>query len=100
MKIVVDVPDEEYESYALAITFGMGSVAIRRILNGTPLPKGHGRIGDLDEVEKIVCDEFVDLQDGSEEWRTAVNDAVENILHKVHYLSTIIEADKEGADND
>lgn len=40
MKIVVDVPDEEYDSYALAITFGMGSAAIRRILNGTPLPEG------------------------------------------------------------
>lgn len=40
MKIVVDVPDEEYESYALAITFGMGNTAIRRILNGTPIPEG------------------------------------------------------------
>lgn len=40
MKIVVDIPDEEYESYALAITFGMGNTAIRRILNGTPFPEG------------------------------------------------------------
>ena len=40
MKIVVDIPDEEYERYALAITFGMGNTAIKRILNGTPLPEG------------------------------------------------------------
>ena len=57
MKIIVDIPNEEYESYALAITFGMGSTAIRRILDGTPLPKGHGEIVDIRPLMRGLYEE-------------------------------------------
>lgn len=40
-------------------------------------------------VESIVKAEFVDLQDGTEEWRTYVNEACENILYKVDNAPTI-----------
>ena len=42
-----------------------------------------------DYVEKIIISEFVDLQDGTEEWRTYVNDTCENILNKVHSAPTV-----------
>jgi len=35
-----------------------------------------------DAVCKMICAEFVNPQDGMQEWRNAVNDVVENILHK------------------
>lgn len=85
MKIVVDVPDEEYESYALAITFGMGSVAIRRILNGTPLPKGHGDLIDRNELEE--CKEIMNTITGESKYAVRMDD--------VRNMPTIIEADKE-----
>lgn len=40
-------------------------------------------------IESIVRAEFVDLQDGTEEWRTCVNDTCENILTKVHNAPTV-----------
>lgn len=40
-------------------------------------------------VEKIVGSEFVDLQDGTDEWRTYVNDTCESILTKVHNAPSI-----------
>ena len=40
-------------------------------------------------VENIVKEEFVDLQDGTEEWRTYVNDTCVNILDKVHNAPTV-----------
>lgn len=40
-------------------------------------------------VEKIVIAEFVDLQDGTDEWRTYVNDTCESILSKVHNAPTV-----------
>ena len=40
-------------------------------------------------VENIVKAEFVDLQDGTEGWRTYVNDTCENILNKVHNAPTV-----------
>lgn len=88
MKIVVDVPDEEYESYALAITFGMGSTAIKRILNGTPLPKGHGALIDKKDIDANCITYHTDY-DGS--WCYRVSDIENNV-------PTIIEADKEGAE--
>lgn len=40
MKIVIDIPDGEYELDKWLAKNGMGSVTIRRILDGTPLPEG------------------------------------------------------------
>lgn len=36
MKLIVDIPDEEYKSYTFLSNIGMGSTAIRRILDGKP----------------------------------------------------------------
>ena len=55
MKIVVDVPDEEYESYALAITFGMGSTAIRRILEGKPYEERKAGKWIITKRNGILC---------------------------------------------
>ena len=86
MKIVVDIPDEEYESYALAITFGMGSTAIRRILDGKPLPKGHGALKDATTLKKMFED-----KEGDDFTAFHFYDAIDD-------CPTIIEADKEGAE--
>lgn len=48
MKIVIDISDEEYEDVKKVggcyYDFG------KAIYYGTPLPKGHGRLGDLDAI--------------------------------------------------
>lgn len=50
MQIVIDIPEEYYEECKEKAKTGIGSYT--RIAEGTPLPKGHGRLGDLDELEK------------------------------------------------
>ena len=97
MKIVVDIPDEEYEYYALAITFGMGSTAIRRILNGTPLPKGHGRLKDFDKIEWYGCD-FEGRGCIEAKGDCSVCNHANCYAKQVRELPTIIEADEEGAE--
>ena len=51
MQIVIDIPDG---LYARLENIENGSMSSKRILdcvrNGIPLPKGHGRIGDLDYI--------------------------------------------------
>lgn len=42
-----------------------------------------------EKIEKIVGAEFVDLQDGTEEWRDYVNDTCLSILEKVHNLPSV-----------
>lgn len=46
-------------------------------------------------VEKIVIAEFVDLQDGTDEWRTYLNDTCESILSKVHNAPTVEPQEEE-----
>lgn len=40
MKLIIEVPIEEYNSYKVLFDSGMGSAAIRRILNGKPYEEG------------------------------------------------------------
>ena len=49
MKLVIEIPEEEY----IKVKDGRASVSMMRdaIRNGTPLPKGHGRLIDADELE-------------------------------------------------
>lgn len=51
MKVVIDIPEEIYKelkSYYKNITGGL--VIHEAIANGTPLPKGHGRLIDADAL--------------------------------------------------
>ena len=53
MKIVIDIPNSLYANLSKITN---GSIASKRILdcvkNGTPLPKGHGRLIDISPYEQ------------------------------------------------
>lgn len=81
MQIVIDIPEEEFErikdipnDYKLLIH--------KAIANGTPLPKGHGRLKDVDWIDDN-CYEHHSDEDGS--WCYAWRD--------IDDAPTIIEAD-------
>ena len=58
MQIVIEMSEEDYRK----VKDGRASVSSMRdaIINGTPLPKGHGRLIDADylDVEEIVTDDY------------------------------------------
>lgn len=59
MQIVIDIPENTYKQIQALSRSGyfehdICGNSMRRIANGTPLPKGHGRIGDLDALRKEV----------------------------------------------
>lgn len=97
MKLVVDIPEDRYAIILdfFEVTGFAFDPAHRAIVNGTPLPKGHGRLIDADvlmkEFAKFVKDsnnsDFADVPT----W----NDAVSLVV----YSPTIVKADKE-VDND
>ena len=60
------------------------------VRRGTPLPKGHGRIMDVDKVIKKMEEREEQLKDDRSIWETA---GVETALDM--FGETIIEADKE-----
>lgn len=66
------------------------------IVHGIPLPKGHGRIGDLDALEEEMTNGIKagNFEEGYEEYEHINN--VDDCLECVKYADTIIEADKTG----
>lgn len=92
IELVIKLSEEEYK-YIIGMQFCIlgirgGKGLLNRILNairaGTPLPKGHGRIGDLDALrcENTDFDTYNDYC---------------TMFDEIEATETIIEADKEEA---
>ena len=93
MQIVIELSEEDFEKNKNArCDYHTLRMAIK---NGIPLPKGHGRLGDLDKLEKEI-DGGVKaglMIEGYENYSN-IND-VDDCLECVKYADAIIEADKE-----
>ena len=83
MQIVIDIPESILNTIQADEMISREQLAVLQvhILNGTPLPKGHGRLIDADKYRK-------DMQESREF----------NFFATLDFQQTIIEADK-GADN-
>lgn len=68
------------------------NIAMVAIENGTQLPKGHGRLGDLDELAHKMVRADIDNLEGRSEAVAGL------MLWFCHNALTIIEADKEKED--
>lgn len=88
MKIVIDIPEGIY-SYVntqwkdIPKNDSPISILCNAVIDGTPLPKGHGRIGDLDRLYYVFKKNVVSA------------DAFKELFD---HAPTIIEADKEASD--
>ena len=90
MEIVIKIPDKKYESLKILKAMGMEMGLLEKaVLNGTPLPKGHGRIGDLDKLEKVL-DDYVLNEKG------CPMHIASEVCYNIDCFEAIIEADKEG----
>lgn len=88
MQIVIDIHERDYQSMLNGhIPFSV----LDAIRNGTPLPKGHGRLGDLDELEQRISN-FVEHDAKTTDEYTVVRQRF--IVDGIRETSTIIEADK------
>lgn len=82
MKMVIEIPEETANAIKDNAMFGVIPNEIlwdvtSAIVNGTPLPKGHGRLIDADAV---------------------LEDPIGDTYKDIDIAETIIEADKEGAE--
>lgn len=85
MKIVIDIT-EAYYSYLKELNDDV-SYLVKKVKNGTPLPKGHGRLIDGDEL--IRNDGYYNPVKYTDEFGDVITVA------DIVAMPTIIEADKE-----
>lgn len=88
MKIVIDIDDDIYENImADSVVYVLDEILVENaIYNGTPLPKGHGRLIDADKAKEIMMYEMCG---------TGYQGTAMRVLDSEFYTPTIIEADKE-----
>lgn len=92
IELLIKVPKEIYKHTQEYEVGGFntenGDKLFMVIKNGTPLPKGHGRLIDADELEE--CKEIMNTISGESKYVVRMGD--------IRDMPTIIEADKEGAE--
>lgn len=96
MQIVIEIPNGLYANLQ---KIHNGSIASKRLLdcvrNGTPLPKGHGRLIDADNAISKICGSSCGChleECGHDEPCFSVT--------RIESVQTIIEADTENHEND
>ena len=90
MQIVIDIDEKVYNDFKDAYRRGYCGrmIDLDIIINGTILPKGHGRLIDADAIKPRFCNSNIYLKYGEKGfWYYSVKD--------VNDTPTIIEADKE-----
>ena len=89
MKLIIDIDDDYYEIVKHDVEiYHNDFLPFRLIANGTPLPKGHGRLIDADALEKKMCDREEELKDDKAIWESS---AVSVALDM--FATTIVQAD-------
>lgn len=93
MDIVIKIDNEHYERIMRleeGVTVYPTTLALyEAVKNGTPLPKGHGDLIDIEELKDMLCLEDNDFNRD--------NNVAELItLEDMNRLDVVIEADKEG----
>lgn len=94
MKLIIDIPERIYkinQNRTLNITDSrILEVAVR---DGTPLPKGHGRLIDADKLQvELECGIRAENYEEGYEKYAHIND-MDDCVDAVVYADTIIEAD-------
>ena len=94
MKIVIDIPEEEYEEIVSSEYCGLHTLT-RAIARGTPLPKGHGRLIDADMLKHKIS-EWLKPAKPDEAIMVALDDIGVSTMLEIEDAPTIIEADNGG----
>ena len=94
MKIVIDIDEYYYRIIKGTVDKGINAEPWTNIANGTPLPKGHGRLIDADALIQYIDEMPSELTtDGRRMIRR-----VRLTKYIQDTLPTIIKADKEAAE--
>jgi hypothetical protein len=96
MKIVIDIDEKDYKRIKEIpkIFDSLTSRAYKVIREGTPLPKGHGRLGDLDALEEYFRNVRKELK--ASDYKNGIeffvrDEMLLNVQQFIHLCDAIIE---------
>lgn len=100
-ELVIKISEEIYDRFGHEysdenlISKDTNDAILEAFCNGTPLPKGHGRLGDLDALETEMTNGIKagNYEKGYENYGHILN--MDDCVECVRYAETIVEVDKE-----
>lgn len=92
MQIIIDIPEEEYIMYKEWVADYCANIEQEIIAEGTPLPKGHGRL-----IAEPTETDISNTVGGDNDFAECIRDSVKAVFENA---PTIIEADKEAKNED
>lgn len=98
MKIVIDIPEIAYEAFKEWHKNKVATVEQSIIANGTPLPKGHGRLIDGDKIANDINVLKDNWNRYGNEYESGRFESYDYAVDTIEDAPTIIEADKENND--
>lgn len=96
MKLVIDISEEKYEWIKKNNSNANPNSIVGAVVNGTHLPKGHGRL--IDEMEVLEMTKSYKSELGRLKADPFVKCGIETVEGFIENVPTIIEADKETKD--
>ena len=98
MQIVIDIPEELYKANLRGLEAEELWDLRIAMKNGTPLPKGHGRLIDADKInlaKYVNVYNYSKYSKVSSEYKSGYNSAIDDVINIIVNAPTIIEADTE-----
>ena len=100
MKIVIDIPEELLKQDVYTNVDLIQTIA-PAVHSGIVLPKGHGRLGDLDALIERLLPKYYDWfgEGEQDDFSRGNNSMLEEVVEAIKEFPTIIEADTERSNN-
>ena len=102
MQVVIDIPEEVKEVFDKAKEddlkgsyYDYNSIIGKAIQNGTPLPKGHGRLIDARVFEATMYHQAFETDSDMQKWDSGCWIRYKMFENEICDAPTILEADKE-----
>lgn len=95
MKLVIDIPEGLKKDFELEQWTALSCMEMKdALMNGTPLPKGHGELKDADIYKAEVYKYIAENKNSDDLFLAGCGDGAYHALHIYDCIPTIIESDK------
>lgn len=102
--MLIEIPEEKYQwirEHSGRTDFQITEMLYKRVRNGTPLPKGHGRLIDADVFEKRLMDaRSYYIGEKADDFDLRFASGLKSAVERLVDAPTIIKADTESEDKE
>ena len=96
VKLIIELDEDKYKFIQEQgyVPFLYDEVIATAVIDGTPLPKGHGRLIDADKLDRIMYHKAFETDSDMQKWDSGCWIRYKMFENSMEEVPTVIEADK------